>query len=391
MGKSCHWRIVREIFIMVFSMLLFCPAGQVLSDSLKVVKQEEHMMVFPGKEWDRRKPGDFGIPQDVIDEIGEKMKLARSNGVLVKNGYLVAEWNCAGAPETRFNAKSITKSILGMLFCLALDDGLVPGPHARVRELWPDFDAGPYTKDITFDNLMTATSGVKTIAPYWQHYTRNLSRGRDFRPPGMPGEYYNDHSMYLAGALTYLFEKDLLEVLRERILVKIGAEADWMTNGEGAPDGLGDHGKYRSFESDRPVMPPGYVNLRNGKKARWVTGFSRSCWSARDLARVGWLILNEGKWKGEKVMPGLPVVKYKSVIPETPYMSWKIDENGSWFMTGSGGQFCMIMPKEKIVLAKVNEWRNAENTGNKTMVEVNRLHLAPILVKLMGKEDKKPD
>ncbi len=382
---------MKRFIFPVLAMLFLNSAKYVYTGSDEVSTKEEQRMVFPGKEWERRKPEDFGIPGGVIDEIGEKMKLARSNAVLVKNGYLVAEWNYAGTPETRFNVKSITKCILGMIFCLAFDDGLVPGPQAKVKESWPDFNAGPYTKDITFDNLMTATSGVKSIAPYWQHYTNNLARGRDFRPPGMPGEYYNDHSVYLAGALTYLFEKDLLEVLRERILVKIGADADWMTNGEGVPEGLGNHGTYRSFESDQPVMPPGFVTLRNGKKARWVTGFSRSCWSARDLARVGLLILNDGEWKGEKVMPGLPVVKYKSIIPETPYMSWKLDENGYWFMTGSGGQFCMIMPQHNIVLAKVNNWMNSSNTGSKKMVEVNRLHLASLLLKLVGQEGKNPD
>ncbi|MCK9266457.1 hypothetical protein M0P98_06210, partial [bacterium] len=53
-------------------------------------------MVFPDKEWKRGNPEDFGFTQETLNLIDEKMRAASADGVLIRNGYLIAEWNYAG-------------------------------------------------------------------------------------------------------------------------------------------------------------------------------------------------------------------------------------------------------------------------------------------------------
>jgi len=336
-------------------------------------------VVYPGAEWERRTPEELGMDMNALASIDRLMEKAQANGVLIHNGYLVREWTNAGPSDAQFNVKSITKSILGMVYALAIDDGLIPGPEAKVKDFWPDFDAGPYAAEITFHHLASATSGLKATGPYWQHFTGHGS-GVDFRPPGMPGKYHNDHCMYLAGALTYLFERDLLEVLRERILMKIGADANWTTNGEDAPVDIAPHGFYRSANRNEQIVPPGYVTLRDGRRARWVTGFSRSYWTAHDLARVGWLFLNDGQWEGRPLIHSTNIEECHKHIPDRPYLSWRCPTDYKWWsMMGAGAQFCVLIPEHKIVMTKINEWRNEKNVAYRGRPQVGIREFAPHL------------
>ena len=340
-------------------------------------------VVFPGVEWERRDPAVMGLAPEALKQIGALMEKAQANGVLIRNGYLVAEWNYSAPPDTRINVKSMTKCILGMVYALAIADGLIPDSDTMVKKLWPGFNAGPYADKITFNHLVTATSGLKATGPFWQSFTSH-GKQNEFRPPGMPGEYNNDHCMYLAGALTYLYERDLLEVLRERILTKIGADASWSANGEDAPEGIGNHGTYRSADSDDPIIPPGYVTLRDGRKVRWVTGFSRSRWTARDLARVGWLHLNDGKWNGDQLISPAYIREFQRNIPDQPYLAWRCNKDkGWWAMSGAGGQFCVLIPEHNMVLAKVNAWQNSSNCSFRGREQVDFKDFVPFLSRVV--------
>src|SRR5690606_1304521 len=54
---------------------------------------------FPGTEWETRDPESAGVDLAVLEEIGALMRKVNANGLLVKDGYLVAEWTYGGPPE----------------------------------------------------------------------------------------------------------------------------------------------------------------------------------------------------------------------------------------------------------------------------------------------------
>lgn len=299
---------------------------------------------FPAKDWATASPEDHHIDRQSLADIGAIMQKALSNGVLISDGFLVAEWNFAGPADRRIEVQSISKSITSMLLGLALKDGKIPSLHTKVKDLYPAFDVGPHTNEITFWHLVTATSGIAA-----KRYRENYFDPGNMTP-GIQSRYHNDHTAELAGALTYLYGEPLIDVLRRRILSHIGADADWR----------GDRSIRVADDREIPVM----------------AGYAFTKWTARDLARVGWLYLNGGNWNGEQLLPAafvaecfapikVPIMAFRrnskpdELAVGTDYgLAWRarLSKNGTrvWFMSGNGGQVCVVLPEQRIVFVKIN-------------------------------------
>jgi CubicO group peptidase (beta-lactamase class C family) len=309
--------------------------------------------VFPDSEWARARPEDLGFDQSVIDEMGENMEKASANGVLIRNGYLVAEWSFAGPPEKKFDTQSVSKSITSFVLGLALDDKLISGLDAPVKQYYPDFSVGPHTDRITFRHLATNTSGIELTR--WDHqYNPGITE------PGAENHYHNDHWTELARALTYIYKKPLREVLEQQVLKEINAEMEWWKDGK-----IG-----------------GLVETGDGEKVDVNAGYAFTCWSASDLARVGHLYLNGGRWKDSQLLSreyvkeswteiDAPIYGHRPGMGEPRVMTmvgyglgwWTMKGSNVWSMSGNGRQFCMVFPKYNIVIAKVNDYRNETQVG----------------------------
>ncbi len=346
---------------------------------------------FPGEEWETGDPKNGGLDSAVLDEIGALMKKVNASGVLIHNGLLVAEWTHGGPPEQRHEVQSITKSVTGTLLGLALGDGLIKSIDDPVIQYYPGFSVGPHTKEITFRHLVTATSGIRaTISAAGYVDPGNM-------PPGLECRYHNDHTAELAAALTYVFGEDLESVLQRRILDKIGARMHWhigpmesITLPAGATVQL----------SDGVIAAMSRTVVVDGREIPVAPGFSFTEWTPRDLARLGWLYLNDGRWKDEQLLPrdyaieartpvSAPVFDHRSPArqqaasrdfsDDTYGFTWRGRRFGGdpriWHMSGNGGQFCAIIPEHRLVMVKINDWTFPER------VSLNEI--GPLLVKLV--------
>ncbi len=329
------------------------------------VEKETHAMktrlpdpVFPGSDWTRGDPERFGIGCDLLAKLDALMKEAQANGVLVRNGYVVAEWTYACPPGEKIMVQSCTKSITSLVLGLALQDGLIPSLDAKVKDYWPGFETGPYTGEITFRHLVTMTSGMATVRNWGLEYVNPGNK-----EPGTAYHYHNDQPVTLARALTYVFGRPLEDVLREKVLVPLRADMSWGQDGE--------------IET-----PRGRVTVNHG------LGYSH--WTARDLARIGHLYLMQGRWAGRQILPESYVRESFTDIPFpiTPWRAGKWMERQpqtqeglstmgyglgwwtarqtplkAWWMGGHGGQFCLVLPEMGIVMTKVNDWRKHPFVG----------------------------
>jgi hypothetical protein len=77
-------------------------------------------------------------------------------GIVVRHGYIVAEW---GEPNRVDMTFSVTKSFLSTTVGLALDHGLIRGVNDRVQPYMPNshFDSGHNAK-VTWNHLLRQTS-----------------------------------------------------------------------------------------------------------------------------------------------------------------------------------------------------------------------------------------
>jgi CubicO group peptidase (beta-lactamase class C family) len=321
--------------------------------------------IFPEKEWGQAEPEELGFDPKVLAEIGEHMKTAKANGILVRNGYCAAEWNFAGEPDKKIEVQSCSKSITSLVLGVAIQDGIISGLDARVKEYWPGFEAGPYTGQITFRHLITCTSGI--AAP------RKLSWHNNYLDPGtMPpwkeNHYHPGHFYAIASALTYLYGCELREVMQKKVLSIINAQMDW-----------GCHKYNGKMET---------ILTREGKEVRVNAGDASTVWTAADLARIGYMYVNKGKWKEYRIISEQYVKESFTPIPfainnwrneewhkneckrnvdksdwdfsSLAYgLAWWTDKGSNiWEMSGYGGQFCLVYPEYNVVMTKINDYRN---------------------------------
>jgi CubicO group peptidase (beta-lactamase class C family) len=374
--KEVKMKFVRSIFLIVLLIFSFIE-----NTNCETIKKEEGgaKMIFPEKEWKRGNPEDFGFTQETLKLIDEKMKAASADGVLIRNGYLVAEWNYAGPAysKVREGIQSCTKSITSMMLGLAIQDGLIPSIDVPVKKYWPDFETGPYTDKITFRHLVSMTSGMATVRNWGLEYVNpgNIEPGKEYH-------YHNDQPVALAKALTYLYNRSLEDVLKEKILIHLQTDMKWGLDGN--------------------------ITVSNGNEVPLVHGLGASQWTAEGLARVGHLYLNNGRWKDKQLLDEAYVKESFTDIPlkiniwrtgkwqqqqpqteeglsKTGYgLGWWTDRGRDievWAMGGHGGQFCLVMPEYGVVMTKVNDWRKKPF--------ISRGAFTPILLGSLKSEDKK--
>ena len=335
-------------------------------------------VVFPGDAWLRADPEAACIDPEMLERITAKMEAAQANGVLVRNGYLIAEWHFGGPPETRFDIQSCTKSITSFLVGMALMDGHLPSVDALVKDYWPDFEAGPYTDQITVRHLLTMTAGIVQTTRYGTGQDKQLPQ--EPAEPGTRYNYLNDQSKALAAMLTYLYGRELGEVMNEK-LEPLGISMEWGAEPRWDPD----------------------IVTADGRTRRHNCGYSRAHFSAPDLARIGHLYLQQGVWVGKRIVseayvaqsltpcpipvgPRTAVGKDGLVLTGGYGYNWRQHEYDgvtTWGMHGYGQQFCVIIPEFNVVMTKLSDWRDKSTwIGNETFY--------PLLIRSLKKTGDAP-
>jgi CubicO group peptidase (beta-lactamase class C family) len=77
-------------------------------------------------------------------------------GVVIKNGYIVAQWGDVKRVDMTFSA---TKSYLSTVAGLAVDDGLIRSVQDRVSNyVWDDSYKGEHNSKITWEHLLNQSS-----------------------------------------------------------------------------------------------------------------------------------------------------------------------------------------------------------------------------------------
>lgn len=111
------------------------------------------------------------------DIIGPVKDRGEPNGLVVRHGYIVAEWGDTERVDMTF---SVTKSYLSTVAGPALDRGLIDHVHDRVQKYVPDetFDSA-HNRKITWHHLLTQTSewaGTLWGKPDWADRWRGQMR-----------------------------------------------------------------------------------------------------------------------------------------------------------------------------------------------------------------------
>jgi CubicO group peptidase (beta-lactamase class C family)/uncharacterized membrane protein len=264
--------------------------------------------------------------------------------VVLEHGKIVYEYG--DISEISYNA-SVRKSILAMLYGKYVVNGTVD-LHQTIGDIGIDEDDGllPIEKQATVDHIITARSGVFHVPANGGYDTNNVKE----RGSKKPGSYflYNNWDYNVAG---FIFEEKtgntVYEELEQQLAIPLGFQ-DWNIQNQ-----------FRTEDKDKSRYSAYHMHLSN-----------------RDMAKIGQLMLQEGKCNCKQLIAKDWIKKITTTVTPTDtiakryyrdasnpvhssygYMWWLYDRfydnpdfEGAYSARGAFGQYITVIPKRDVVI-----------------------------------------
>ncbi len=315
------------------------------------------------------------------DAIGLFKDRGEPTGIIIRNGYIVAEW---GEPNRVDMTHSVTKSFLSTVVGLAFDRKLIRSLQDRAsdystitlaydpqqrfgraenfgKQQYIDLFATEHNRKITWEHLLRQTSdweGTLWGKPEWaDRPDREPSKwiGRPRIEPGTAYEYNDVRVNVLALAALNVWRRPLPEVLRDYVMDEIGASNTW---------------RWYGYENSFVVIDGRIIQSVSGG-GHWGGGMFIN---ALDMARFGLLTSRNGKW-GNKQLLSIEFLR-QARTPTGPqptygFMNWFLNTDRKYYAAapasafvhvGNGTNIIYIDPDNDIVIVarwiengKINE------------------------------------
>lgn len=316
------------------------------------------------------------------EPVGQFKTRGDSTGIIIRNGYLVAEW---GDPTRVDMTFSVTKSFVSAAVGLAFDRKLIrslqdkavdynapvavykPGERFDKAERFGqspflDLFATEHNRKITWEHLLRQTSdweGTLWGKPEWaDRPDRDLTKwiGRSRTEPGTAYEYNDVRVNVLALAALNVWRRPLPQVVKENLMDEIGASNTW---------------RWYGYENSYVVIDGQIIQSVSGG-GHWGGGLFIN---AYDMARFGLLTTRGGKWGNKQLLSPEFVRQAKmptSVQPTYGFMNWFLNTDkklypnapaGIVVHTGNGTNIIYCDPENDLVVVvrwiengKINEF-----------------------------------
>lgn len=274
--------------------------------------------------------------------------------VLKDNKIKLEEYANDTDTETLWTSFSVAKSVSSMLLGVALKDGYIKNLDDVLEEYIPEFKGYDYGK-VTVRQLLSMTSGIawnedyvdpkSDVAQMYKAPCENteshiLTYMKPLKFVHKPGTHWN----YSTG------ETDLIGILIQKATGK--SLADYLSEKIWKPWGMENCAYWLADECS---------NLNIGG-----SGLSASL---RDYARLGTLMLNEGKIKDESIFSQEWLNDATALLYQTNdqgggygYLWWRF-KNGSYAAFGIFGQMLYINPTKNLVIAQIAAWPKAGSSS----------------------------
>lgn len=275
--------------------------------------------------------------------------------VILKNGEKQFENYFNGYTQAdTVHVFSVTKSIISILAGIAADRGYIKSVDQKVLDFFPDYTVkrGEKTiQTITIRNLLTMTAPYKfRSAPYtrffsstdWVKASLDLLGGRkpagEFRYMEMVGPDI------LSGILVKACSCSVLDFAQEALFSPLGIAVK-------SPIILDTAKEHVAF-------------VKTNNASGWVAdecGTNTAGWgltlTAMDMAKIGQLYLDGGKWEGRQIVSGAWVTesltehsRWKKENLSYGYLWWTGIGNGYAAM-GNSGNVIYVNPSENLVIS----------------------------------------
>lgn len=339
MPELCRQRFCSVSLPIVFLCFL-CLCGPIAADE------------FPAATWKTATPESQGLDSSVL---AEALDYVRTKGIplhsflIVRNGVVVLDaYFYPYTGRELHDVASVTKSFTSAAIGTAIEQGYIKGVDQKVLSLLSPgpVEADPQKQRMVIRDLLTMTSGLdcdtdggeKALAAMrhstdWAAFALALPMRAE---PGSRFAYCSCNNHLLSSILTATTGKSLLEFAQKNLFRPIGInEVIWPADPMGRTHGWGD------------------LHLH-----------------PRDMARMGLLYLNQGRWADQQIVPHNWVSESRK-----PFVTVRegVGYGYSWWINtarppifeavGRGGQRIAILPKENMVVVFTGGGANTDEVA----------------------------
>lgn len=323
---------------LVFAIILFtsCSNSQLQKDKILIKNNY---------------PENHGFDSKILSELVKDAKDEKINSVLIlRNNITILEANFyPQKAEYLHDVASITKSITSLLVGIAIDKGYIKSVDQKIIDIFPEKSSlfnSELKKEITLKHLLTMSSGICS----------NFSQGENMRDTlkikNLPLEEILSYSLSSKPGEKFTYCSPGVQLLSIIIQKSSGMTMEMFAK------------KY--------LFQP--LNIQEFKFGTDKNGFTNASGdiflTAKDLAKIGQLILDKGKFNNSQVVS-------KNWIQESTsskiarsnkesygYLWWlRKDLGGLIEAQGRGGQRLIILPEKKLVIVMYGTGFNPGKIG----------------------------
>lgn len=291
---------------------------------------------WPTASWDTSTPDEQGMNVtkfvELLDYLDNESALHPTGVMIVRHGYIVLEeyLSTTLGQNKSLDILSCTSSVVSALVGVAIDHGLLEIDDS-VLSFFPDKEIQNHvaSKDtITIENLLTNTAGldweentdptVMRIQDDWVQYVLDKPM---IHQPGSFFEYNSGLAHVLSAILENVTGMPTLEYAETTLFEPLGiVEYDWSADPQGVYEG--------------------------------GSGLELTL---RDLAKVGYLYLNNGSWDGVQIIPQSWIAQSSTshinvnTIKDYGYLWWIYRTTGIYTAVGFTARVVSIIPEYDIV------------------------------------------
>jgi len=326
------YKLFISLLFIVSNIFTIANAGDKFDD---LSFYDKNFLYYPGDKWQKiDDPTKMGWSNKKLRTAKEYSNSIHSDAVvIIQNGVIVDEW---GKTNKRLKLHSVRKSIMSLMYGIGVDRGRID-IKKTLKELGID-DRKKLTKKekkATIQNLLQARSGIYHPAAY---ETKRMTKKRPKRGKYKPGTHWFYNNWDFNALLTIyhqLMKQDFFKSFKKEIAEPLQLERFRLKDTKY---------HYERHHSEHPAY--------------------RFKMTALDLARIGLLVLREGRWKDKQLVSKSWIeesTKIHSIIkkknPDRGYgYMWWYDE-GVIYGSGTGGQRLFVVPAlDLVVVHRVNTY-----------------------------------
>ncbi|MGM1427758.1 serine hydrolase domain-containing protein [Sphingobacterium lactis] len=241
--------------------------------------------------------------------------------------------------SSRSNSFSMAKSMVAAILGRSIQEGKVKNLQQKIKDFVPEI-TGPYADSLTFENLVSMSSGMKWSEDYYdpfsittrlyfdKHIVGALPAMPIDKQPGQQFIYKSGDTQLLGIALQRATGKSLSALLSDYFWKPMGAE----------------HTALWQVDSEKKGIEKAYCCVAS---------------NAKNFARFGKLYLQHGQWNGQSLVDSAYVQKsVTNFFPDSPqygYGWWigKYAEKDYFYMDGHLGQYVIVIPQDDLIIVRL--------------------------------------